>query len=184
MLDFKADFQSSDVRKQLASLAHIHYSIDQFRLGQLEAMEAALSGQHLIAIIPTGGGKTLIFVLVALWMNKYHGRGTTVVIVPNKSLMQDSVRDLKAHKIDAEMWNADTDLDDTKRIKNRLSSSVPPVLLYICPERLNKQDDLAVLHSHFRLHRIVLDEVDMYLSASQQRFRPDVSPTTCDSCSI
>ena len=61
----------------------------QFRPGQREALEAVLDGRDVVAVLPTGGGKTLVYQLAGALMD-----GTTVVATPLIALMQDQVRRL------------------------------------------------------------------------------------------
>lgn len=160
--------------KQLRDLANEHLKIKDFRPGQLEAMDRALSGMDLFILMPTASGKSLIFVLVAMWTNIYVGPGTTIVVVPTISLMRDSVTALRRQNIDAEPWHSETPRSETKRIQARLKSNHPPMLLYVCPERMSQlriSDELKRLSTRGQLHRIVLDECDLYASASQRVFR-------------
>ena len=62
-----------------------------FDLGQRQIIDAVASGENVLAIMPTGGGKSLCFQLPALLND-----GLTVVISPLIALMRDQVRGLKA----------------------------------------------------------------------------------------
>ena len=67
------------------------FGFDEFRPGQSEIIEAVALKENVLAIMPTGGGKSLCFQLPAL-MNT----GLTVVISPLIALMRDQVRGLQA----------------------------------------------------------------------------------------
>ena len=64
---------------------------DHYRDGQSEIVNAIISGKDVLAIMPTGGGKSLCFQLPALM-----GKGLTLVISPLIALMRDQVRGLQA----------------------------------------------------------------------------------------
>ena len=61
-----------------------YFGFDNFRPGQLEIVEAILKGSNVLAILPTGGGKSICFQVPALALE-----GTTLVISPLISLMKD-----------------------------------------------------------------------------------------------
>ena len=61
--------------------------LDGFLPGQREALEAVLQGRDVVAVLPTGGGKTLVYQLAGTLLS-----GTTVVATPLIALMQDQVR--------------------------------------------------------------------------------------------
>ncbi len=67
-----------------------HFGFDRFQPGQAEALAALLAGRDVLAILPTGGGKSLIYQLAALLVP-----GTTLVVSPLIALMHDQVRDLQ-----------------------------------------------------------------------------------------
>ena len=66
------------------------FGFDSFRPGQEEIIQAVIDGQNVLAIMPTGGGKSLCFQLPALL-----GKGVTVVVSPLIALMRDQVRALQ-----------------------------------------------------------------------------------------
>ncbi len=73
-----------------AALRRYFPTLRQFLPGQRESLEGVLSGRDVIAVLPTGGGKTLVFQLAGLLLE-----GTTVVATPLIALMQDQVRRLR-----------------------------------------------------------------------------------------
>ncbi len=105
-----------------------------FREGQQDIVERVVAGDNLLALLPTGGGKSICFQVPALAKD-----GITIVISPLISLMQDQVQSLKKRKIKAEAIYTglsfsmiDTILD------NCIYGDIK--LLYVSPERL--QSDL------------------------------------------
>jgi len=72
------------------------FGFDAFRPGQEEIVRAVTEGQNVLAIMPTGGGKSLCFQLPALMRD-----GVTVVISPLIALMRDQVRALQAAGVGA-----------------------------------------------------------------------------------
>ena len=79
-----------------ADLLHSVFGFPTFRPGQAEIVQAVLAGRDVLAIMPTGGGKSLCFQLPALVRP-----GMTVVISPLIALMRDQVRALKAAGVNA-----------------------------------------------------------------------------------
>jgi ATP-dependent DNA helicase RecQ len=79
-----------------AQLLQEVFGFDHFRPGQEEIVDAVAEGQNVLAIMPTGGGKSLCFQLPALMRE-----GVTVVISPLIALMRDQVRGLRAAGIEA-----------------------------------------------------------------------------------
>jgi len=86
---------------QLLPLLKMHFGYDTFRPNQLDVIEDIISKKDVLAIMPTGGGKSLCFQLPALAME-----GTAVVISPLIALMKDQVDVLKANGIAAAYYNS------------------------------------------------------------------------------
>lgn len=103
----------------------------EFRPGQKECIEASLSGRDCLAILPTGGGKSIIYQLPALLKI-----GTTLVITPLISLMQDQVQAAQKHGICAIALNHATPRHEANKNSNLLHSGRVK-LLYVSPERLS-----------------------------------------------
>ena len=106
------------------------FGFDRFRDGQAEIVAAVAAGRDTLAIMPTGGGKSLCFQLPALMRS-----GVTVVISPLIALMRDQVRALRETGVEAgalTSGNTQAETDDVLRALDagRLK------LLYMAPERL------------------------------------------------
>lgn len=111
------------------SLKH-YFGYDSFRLGQREVIEAALEGQDLLVIMPTGGGKSICFQLPALLKP-----GVMIVVSPLIALMQDQVTALQVNQIAATYLNSSLSQAETRERESQLLSGRIK-LLYVAPERL------------------------------------------------
>lgn len=151
------------------------FGYDQFRTFEGEnlqerAAQAAVDGKSLLAIFPTGGGKSLTFQLPALTQGR-SVRGLTVVISPLQSLMKDQVDNLAAKGItDAVTINGLLDPISRSLAIERVSSG-DASLLYIAPEMLRSRTVERILLSR-NVVRFVIDEAHCFSSWGQD-FRVD-----------
>src|SRR6202012_2476786 len=90
--------------------------------------------QHVLTLMPTGGGKSLCYQLPAVLLD-----GLTIVLSPLIALMKDQVDSLNAMGIPATFLNSSQGYDEQARIATQLSNGEIK-LLYIAPERLFSQD--------------------------------------------
>ena len=111
-------------------LLHQVWGFPGFRAGQEEIVQAVIAGQNTLAIMPTGGGKSLCFQLPALCRD-----GVTVVISPLIALMRDQVRALRAAGVEAGALTSGNTEDETEGVFQALDEGRLK-LLYIAPERL------------------------------------------------
>jgi ATP-dependent DNA helicase RecQ len=137
---------------------------------QENAADAAVRGKSLLAIFPTGGGKSITFQLPALIAGET-SRGLTVVISPLQSLMKDQVDNLESNGIvDAVTINGLLSpierMEAMARVANGMAS-----LLYISPESLRSNSIERLLLSR-SVARFVIDEAHCF-SAWGQDFRVD-----------
>jgi ATP-dependent DNA helicase RecQ len=102
----------------------------RFRPGQREAIERLLTVGRLLLVAPTGGGKSLVYQLPATLLG-----GTTLVISPLISLMQDQVRALEARGIAATYLASTLDAAEMRRRLGQLGAG-RLTLAYLAPERL------------------------------------------------
>ncbi|MBP2646215.1 MAG: ATP-dependent helicase RecQ [Firmicutes bacterium] len=110
-----------------------YYGYAEFRPGQAEIVNALLQGKDIVAIMPTGAGKSLCFQLPALMLP-----GTTVVISPLISLMKDQVDTLYGLGISATYINSSlTAAQVNERMYNARQGRYK--LLYVAPERLESE---------------------------------------------
>lgn len=135
---------------------------------QENAAKAAIKGESLLAIFPTGGGKSLTFQLPALMAGETV-RGLTVVISPLQSLMKDQVENLEKKGISEAVYiNGLLSPIERRNALERVESGEAS-LLYIAPEQLRSKTIEKVLMSR-TVVRIVIDEAHCF-SAWGQDFR-------------
>ena len=94
----------------LAAALKQYFGFDSFRPGQQEVVQDILRGQDVLAIMPTGGGKSLCFQLPALL-----NRGVCIVVSPLIALMQDQVRLLQDNGIEATFINSSLERAEASR---------------------------------------------------------------------
>lgn len=116
-----------------------YWGYTSFLPHQKEIIESLLEGQDTIAIMATGGGKSLCYQLPALRLD-----GLTIVISPLISLMKDQVDDLNARGIPAAAYNSSLEYDDRKKIETDLKNNRIR-LLFISPEKCMQPDFLDFL---------------------------------------
>ena len=116
-----------------------YFGHESFRAGQREIIEYALDGCDAFVLMPTGGGKSLVYQLPALLMP-----GLTVVISPLIALMQDQVDRMRANGLPASFVNST--LSSIARIeRERAALNGQLKLLYVAPERLVSGNFLSFL---------------------------------------
>ena len=113
-----------------ADLLKSVFGFDAFRPGQAEIVEAVTAGRDVLAIMPTGGGKSLCYQLPALCRD-----GLTVVISPLIALMRDQVRALQAAGVCAGALTSGNTEEETEAVWQAIEDGRLK-LLYIAPERL------------------------------------------------
>ncbi|MDZ4197564.1 MAG: RecQ family ATP-dependent DNA helicase, partial [Candidatus Izemoplasmatales bacterium] len=129
---------------------------------QERAVKAALRNESLIAVFPTGGGKSLTFQLPAL-MSRENNRGLTVVISPLQSLMKDQVDNLEAKGITySETISGLLDpIQRSKAIQRVATGDVS--ILYIAPESLRSKNIEKLILGR-PVGRFVIDEAHCFSS--------------------
>ena len=150
---------------ELRAALKTYFGYDDFRPLQEEMIRDALAGRDVLALMPTGGGKSLCFQLPARLRE-----GLTIVVSPLISLMKDQVDSMQTSGIAATFLNSALDGDEARARLRELHRGEHH-LLYVAPERLMLKSFLAKA-KQWQVAQIAIDEAHC-ISEWGHDFRPE-----------
>lgn len=139
------------MKEKILNVLQKYYGYKTFRKGQENIITSILEGNDVLAIMPTGGGKSLCYQIPALCMD-----GITLVISPLISLMKDQVDTLKVMGIEACYINSSLSSKDYSDILQNILNDKYKIV-YVAPERLESAEFLNIIYNK-NISQIAIDE--------------------------
>ena len=124
--------------RRVRELALARFGFSQLRPGQLRAAAAAAQGRDVLAVLPTGGGKSAIYELAGLLLP-----GPTIVVSPLIALQDDQLAHLRTANLDAIVLNSHQ--SPREHAASLAASSGPDTFVFLSPEQLANRETLDAL---------------------------------------
>ncbi len=141
------------------------FGFDAFRPGQEHIVDSLIAGKNVLAVMPTGSGKSLCFQVPALALG-----GLTIVVSPLVALMQDQVSTLKLAGVAAETINSSRSREENVESWKKVAAGQTK-LLYLAPERL-MSDRMITALQRLPVKLIAVDEAHC-IAQWGPSFRPE-----------
>lgn len=141
----------------LEQILQNRFQLPEFRPGQKEIISSILSGKDVMAVLPTGGGKSLCFQFPAVAADRL-----VVVVSPLIALMRDQVRGLRERGIPAGALHSGQELEEKRKIFEEMKKG-GAYILYLSPERAQKEG----FHQWIKSQNLALFAIDEAHCVSQ-----------------
>ncbi|MGN0027723.1 MAG: DNA helicase RecQ [Clostridium sp.] len=128
-----------------------YFGYKSFRRGQEKIIDEILRGKDVLAIMPTGGGKSLCYQIPALILD-----GITIVISPLISLMKDQVDTLNSMGIDSAFLNSSLSTYEFDEVMNGIENKKYKII-YVAPERLHSNEFITAI-TQVKIAQVAIDE--------------------------
>ena len=130
---------------------HKYYGYTSFRKGQENIITSIINKEDVLAIMPTGGGKSICYQVPALCLD-----GITIVISPLISLMKDQVDALKTMGVKARLINSSLSNSEYSEVLEEIENDECKII-YIAPERLDSMDFVNIIRGK-NISQVAIDE--------------------------
>ena len=130
---------------------HKYYGYTSFRKGQENIITSIINKEDVLAIMPTGGGKSICYQVPALCLD-----GITIVISPLISLMKDQVDALKTMGVKARLINSSLSNSEYSEVLEEIENAECKII-YIAPERLDSMEFVNIIRGK-NISQVAIDE--------------------------